>query len=184
MYTQFDQLGQEVVRYQRRKATCIAVEDTDMLIIDQETAQMLIQPDQRMSLSISMEDPNTAKLNPDKQQNIDNLNMNIKFLQTISFFQDVDAATLTPIALNVKLKEFKYGEYITKQNEIPENMIIIVSGLCRAMLSRIDSNTYYDTAEKHRPIWTHSMSHPYISIQQQDKNEQQQEKERFEHMQR
>ena len=59
--------------------------------------------------------------------------------------------------MNVKHKVFKYGEYLTRQNEIPDSMIIIVSGICKTVLSRVDNNIFLDDERsKSRPKWCNS----------------------------
>lgn len=37
---------------------------------------------------------------------------------------------LLPLASNIKVKNFKYGEYIVRAGEVPEGLIIISKGSC------------------------------------------------------
>ena len=37
---------------------------------------------------------------------------------------------LLPLASNIKIKTYKYGEYLVKAGEMPEGLIIISKGSC------------------------------------------------------
>jgi hypothetical protein len=42
-----------------------------------------------------------------------------------------------PIALNIEPKNYLYGQYIVKQGETPPGLIIIISGSCQVVATRI-----------------------------------------------
>lgn len=46
------------------------------------------------------------------------------------YFSNVDTKYLMPIALNLVPRYYRLGEYIVRKGQIPDGLMIIVSGQC------------------------------------------------------
>jgi hypothetical protein len=65
------------------------------------------------------------------------LNGKIRFLQAIPLFRDVEAQYLMPVACNLKMKTFSFGDYLIREGEVPEGLFIVKSGQCKVASARI-----------------------------------------------
>lgn len=46
-----------------------------------------------------------------------------------------------PLALNLQVKKFTYGEFLQREGEVPKGLFLIKSGICRAAKNRILTRT-------------------------------------------
>lgn len=76
------------------------------------------------------------------------LQARLNFLQSFEFFevsnekpsyllQHLDTKKLMPIALNMSLLTFRFGEVIQHEGKIPDGLYLIKSGMCKAVLRRV-----------------------------------------------
>lgn len=65
------------------------------------------------------------------------LNANIAFLQSIPLFEDVDAKFLMPIACNMNIRMYSFGEYIVKEGQIPDGLYLMKKGQAKIATMRI-----------------------------------------------
>ena len=79
-----------------------------------------------------------------QKQDPDELNEKIKFLQSLSIFDEVDADILMPIACNMVPVVYNYGEFIQKEGEVPKALYIVKSGQCKACSTRVAQRKHPD----------------------------------------
>lgn len=87
----------------------------------------------------------------EEEETTDILNQKIAFLQSIPLFQEIDAQYLMPVACNIQIKTFSFGEYIVREGEIPKGLYLIKSGQCKVASARIAEREYrgnYDLNKK------------------------------------
>jgi len=84
----------------------------------------------------------------------DELNKRLTFLQSFHFFRDLKSKVLVPVALNMSIVKFQYGEFLTREGEVPPGMYLIKSGQCIVGLSRISTRlkNYRDIPGQRKPI--------------------------------
>ena len=80
--------------------------------------------------------------------------MRISFLQQVEFFKGLSSEVLMPLALNMTVARFRYGEFLTRQGEVPPGMYLIMSGQCIVGRSRLNSRakSYKDIPGQRKPI--------------------------------
>ena len=108
-------------------------------MISKELSHQLYQPEIQRPLA------------SDTQHATDELNSKIAFLQSIPLFEDIEAATLMPLACNLLSKIYSFGEYILKEGEIPKGLYIIKSGQCKVGQARFADRPFkgnYDLNKK------------------------------------
>ena len=104
------------------------MEQCDLIAISKELSIELFQPE--------------AKKEVVEDDQKDDLNWKIRFLQSISLFRDVEAQYLMPIACNLKSRTFSFGDYIIREGELPQGLFIIKSGQCKVASSRITERDF------------------------------------------
>jgi hypothetical protein len=125
-----DRMFGDDLQYQRRKATCLTIEDCDLLAISKELSHQLYQPE--------VQKPRLVKRDRKGEENQeDELNSKIAFLQSVPLFEDIESSHLMPIACNMIPKSFSFGEFILKEGEIPKGLYLIKSGQCKVGSTRI-----------------------------------------------
>ena len=84
----------------------------------------------------------------------DELNKRLQFLQSFDIFRDLKSKVLVPVALNMALVTFRYGEFLTREGEVPRGMHLIKSGQCIVGLSRTSSRpkNYRDIPGQREPL--------------------------------
>lgn len=58
-------------------------------------------------------------------------------MQSIPLFEEIDAKLLMPIACNMNIYSFSFGEYVIKEGDIPKGLYLIKSGQCKVASTRI-----------------------------------------------
>ncbi|CAI2364276.1 unnamed protein product [Moneuplotes crassus] len=91
----------------KRKANCIASDNVLLLKI-----------------------PHAASIKAYQTSSAENMKKRIDFLITLPGFRMIDKNTLLPLVSNMKVKNFKIGEYIIRQREMPMGLIVIYKGEC------------------------------------------------------
>ena len=71
------------------------------------------------------------------KEEVDELNKKIAFLQSIPLFEEIESTLLMPIACNMMPYSFNFGEFIIREGQIPQGLIIIKSGQCKVACRRI-----------------------------------------------
>lgn len=61
----------------------------------------------------------------------------LKFLSSLPIFEGIPSHYLVPIASNIKPTSFTYGEYILKEEEVPQGLYIVHKGQAIAVGERI-----------------------------------------------
>ena len=63
-----------------------------------------------------------------KEHEADDLNKRLTFLQQVDFFSILTPKQLMPIAVNMNMIKYKYGEYLVRAGEVPNGMLMIYKG--------------------------------------------------------
>ena len=123
-------MNEQPLKFAKRKATCIAVERSEMLALPKEFSSILYQKQKMVEASspTSPKKRGSRKKTLKTPSNQDELNLKINFLQKLTVFDEVDAKDLMPIAVNMVPHKFKFGEFLIKEGEIPPGLFIIKSG--------------------------------------------------------
>ena len=58
-------------------------------------------------------------------------------MQDVDLFHGVQLMNLLPIAHNIKIKQYKLGEYLLAAGEIPEGLIIVKKGRVKIGLDQL-----------------------------------------------
>ena len=91
-----------------------------------------------------------------KAQETEELHKRIAFLQSFDFFRNpgLTAAVLLPVAMNMTLLKFRYGEFVQRAGTVPDGMFLIKSGQCVLGLTRVAyrEKRYQDIPGSRRPI--------------------------------
>ena len=83
------------------------------------------------------------------------LQQRLMFLHACDIFQNIKKSKiLLPVAVNMSVVKFKYGEFLTRQGEVPPGMYIIKSGQCIVGVSRTASRpkNFEDIPGLRKPI--------------------------------
>ena len=59
------------------------------------------------------------------------LEQRLEYLAQIEIFQGIDIHVLLPIANNLEVKRYKYGEFILREGQAPKGLFMITKGQCR-----------------------------------------------------
>lgn len=105
----------------QRKANCIAVDKCYLLEIPHQTCIRAYQA-------------TGAK----------HMKERLDFLLHLPGFRMIDKNTLLPLASNMRVKRYKIGEYIVRQREIPNGLIIIHKGECIAAFEKERTRDFYN----------------------------------------
>jgi hypothetical protein len=137
-------------------ATCKTIEKSRMIRIPVKEAKRIVQPTlkkeseystgslpqapslQQSSIESFTNSVEQIPTDP-KDYFVDDLNKRLFFLQSFSFFRDLKAKMLVPVALNMTVVQFKYGEFLTREGDVPPGMFLIKSGQCIVGLSRLST---------------------------------------------
>ncbi|KAL4498514.1 hypothetical protein ABPG72_019632 [Tetrahymena utriculariae] len=65
------------------------------------------------------------------------LDVKLKLLQTLSFFEYMDPVSLIPLANLVEVKKFKLGEILVREGQEPNNLFIVSSGRLKIIKEEI-----------------------------------------------
>ena len=99
-----------------------------------------------------------------KEQETEELHKRIAFLRSYDFFRGpgLTAAALMPVAMNMTLLTFRYGEFVQRAGTVPDGMFLIKSGQCVLGLTRVAyrEKRYQDIPGSRRPIFD---PHPLFS---------------------
>ena len=134
----------ETTETPKRLATCKAVEACRMLRIVATEAKRIVQPTVRKEQEYSTISRNASKADMSSMESVaasaeqierqpndpvtDELNKRLNFLQSFEIFRDLKNKVLVPVALNMGVVSFRYGEFLTREGEVPRGMYLIKSG--------------------------------------------------------
>ena len=125
--------SQYVTKDLKRNASVVAAEDTDFLMISRQTFNDIIFKEIK-----------------------NDLHAKIKFLKHCKYFNKIkDPYALVIMALNVKIKKFKFGDIIVKQGRIPEEGFVIIEGQTKVVYDHIVSrpkNAFIPVAKYNRKM--------------------------------
>jgi len=98
-----------------RDVTAITCEECDILEIDQQTRLQSISSDIEGFVSRRLD-----------------------FLRDVPFFRTIEEDLLTEIAVNVELRQYKYGESLIRAGEEPDGAFVILSGQCQVVSESVE----------------------------------------------